>query len=233
MLFLLCLGLVSQGMSAAQSAADMYDTEGLVSLITGVREPQSMGDFVIFTAPADSRHVGISFDFENFRTIHSMQRLDTTAADGKSVDSLYFYILSVPRQLTSVSYRLVIDGLWTTDPQNPDIVYDRQIGAELSVVRINRPIERKTEQIAGGLVSFVYEGEPNQQIRLAGSFTNWDSYIYRMKETRPGFYELTLPLLQGTYYYLFYNGTASFPDVSNSERVYTSDGRSASVIRVQ
>ena len=114
---------------SAQNDIDIesYDMEILVSQISGVREPTVIGDFIIFTAPVTSRHVGIAFDFENFRQIHSMQKLVSHDPDGKALDSVYFYILPLPKNINQISYRLIVDGLWTVDPINPNSSYKNNL----------------------------------------------------------------------------------------------------------
>ncbi|AEE16023.1 protein P26 [Treponema brennaborense DSM 12168] len=215
------------------AAQDTYDIDILISGIDKVGAPRISGDYVIFTAENSARHVGIAFDFEKFRTIHSFQRLNTKDVDDKVISSLYFYILEVPPQLKSVSYRLVVDGLWTTDPGNPQKVFNQDAGITLSKVDIPREQLPATEVPLKGTVKFVYQGESGKRIRVGGSFTNWDSYIYELTETAPGLYELELPLPRGTYYYAYYEGISSFVDLSNPERAYTADGRTASVITVR
>ena len=54
-----------------------------------------------------------------------------------------------------------------------------------------------------------------------------------MKEVKPGVYELNLPLLPGKYEYAFYSGIASFPDATNPVKVYTEDGKVASLLIVE
>jgi hypothetical protein len=54
-----------------------------------------------------------------------------------------------------------------------------------------------------------------------------------MKETSPGFYELSLPLPTGIYYYAYFIGTKQIPDYTNPRRAFTEDGRNASVLEVQ
>ena len=78
----------------------------------------------------------------------------------------------------------------------------------------------------------VIQGQSGQIIRLGGTFTNWDSSIYVMRETAPGLYELEIPLPRGTHYYAYYDGMASFVDKTNPDRAYTADGRTASVITI-
>ena len=53
-------------------AQDSYIYNNLTARIDKVGSPLVDGDYIIFTADSSSRHVGIAFDFENFRTsIHS------------------------------------------------------------------------------------------------------------------------------------------------------------------
>jgi hypothetical protein len=67
---------------------------------------------------------------------------------------------------------------------------------------------------------------------LTGTFTNWDPYIYTLTETVPGIYELEIPLPRGTYYYKFVRGITEIIDEGASARVFSSDGQSASVLKV-
>lgn len=212
---------------------DSYTRDNLITSIQDAKEPVVSGDYVIFTAEKNSRHTGIAFDFEGYRTIHSFERLDSHDTDNEITSSVYFYILEVPKNISTVGYRLVIDGLWTTDPLNPLHKYDRNTNTQLSLVQLNRAevFETEKHETYDG-VHFVYTGQTGQEIRIAGTFTNWDSFIYYMSETQPGVYELNLPLPRGTYYYAFYSGVSQIRDVGNPNQVYTADGRIASVIQV-
>ena len=107
-----------------ESTPDSYTYNNLIARIDKVGAPFMVDDYIIFTADSKPRHVGIAFDFEDFRTIHSFQKVNTTDVDGQVVQSVYFYILEVPKALKNVSYRLVIDGLWTVDPNNNHQVFD-------------------------------------------------------------------------------------------------------------
>lgn len=214
-------------------AIDSYTKDKLVSQINQTGLPVIKDGYLIFTAKNNARHVGIVFDFENFNTIHSFERLDTRNLDNEVVQSLYFYILEIPRNTTDIAYRLVIDGLWTTDPENPRTEYNSRANCLMSKIKVPLIAEPVTSLPAQNTVKFIYQGDQGRHIRLGGSFTNWDSSIYELKETSPGFYELELPLPKGTYYYSYYEGVSSFIDATNPERAYTADGRVASVITVQ
>ncbi len=228
--FFLLYSIAAALLSAA--GIDPLTADKLVAEITRVSPPVTKGEYVIFTADSAYRYAGIAFDFENFRTIHTFQRLVSRDENGKEFDSLLFFIAEIPKDVSSINYRMVIDGLWTTDPQNPITAYDNRTGMMLSSLPVTRISEPKTDRTESGTVRFIYQGERGQTIRLAGSFNNWDSFMYELKETSPGFYELDLPQPRGTYYYTFLNGTTALTDTTNPDRGYTKDGRVASILTV-
>ena len=219
---------------------DTYEYDLLVSELTNYGEPLLKGNSVIFTAKPDARFVGIAFDFENFREIHSFSLKKVYDIDGEVSNSFFFYILDLPKNIDDIEYRLVVDGLWTTDPLNKNTVYKQSAGVMFSKLALNRVHEPETEirksdssSSSNGVVHFVYKGKSGQHIRLGGTFTNWDSWIYELTETSPGVYQIDIPLPPGTYYYAFYNGVSAMVDVSNPERGYTAEGKVASVITVK
>jgi hypothetical protein len=231
-LCVICL-LALTGLSAFSQTDDTYDLELIISELHSIGAPFIKGNYIVFTARARSRHVGISFDFEQFRVIHSYQRIDTNDMDGKIIDSIYFYALKIPPRVDSVSYKIITDGLWSVDPLNADTKFDPVSNSVLSTVRIYRDTAPVTQVAQQGLVHFVYTGQGGQKIQIGGSFTNWDPFIYEMRETAPGFYEFYLPLLPGTYYYNFYTGMTAIIDPTNPMRAYTQDGRTASVLQIK
>lgn len=234
------------GHAAAETAAyndAKYDYDIFVSGISNVSAPILKEDRVVFTADSSSRFTGIAFDFENFRQIHPFSLRKLRDIDGEETESFKFFVLDLPKNLTHLQYRLIVDGLWTTDPLNPNIGYDSKTGMKLSQLDLNRHIEPATEvtradssgqiRIGSSMVRFVHKGKEGQRIRIAGNFTNWDSWIYELEEVEPGLYLLELPLNEGTWFYSYYTGISSFVDETNPERAYTPDGRMASVITVR
>ena len=226
--------------AAEEVQEDTYEYDLLVSELTGYGSPFLKGSSVVFTAKSDARYIGIAFDFEDFKQIHSFRLKKVYDIEGEVSNSFFFYILDLPKDIDEITYRLVVDGLWTTDPLNKNTVYNPSTGLTLSKLSLNRVKVPETEirkadssASNNGVVHFVYKGKAGQHIRLGGTFTNWDSWIYELTETEPGVYHIDLPLPPGTYYYAFYNGVISMVDTSNPERGYTADGKVASVITVK
>jgi hypothetical protein len=237
----LCALVIPAAVFAAGSSTgpDPNDTDeryiynNTVLEIPGVGAPYEAENSVVFTEKADSRFIGIAFDFEGYKTIHPFRIRRTRDSDGKVTDSLMFYVLNRPKHIQTVSYRLIVDGLWTTDPLNPDRYYEENTGILLSRFTFSTVTPPETAVTKENTVHFIYNGSTGQSIYLAGTFTNWDPWIYQMQETAPGFYELNLPLPPGTYYYSYYAGLKAMTDKTNPNKAYTPDGRTASVIIVR
>lgn len=249
LIFVFCLCLFSK-LSAVQivdtcfsnilTEEENYSLQNIISSIKEVQSPVVTDEYIIFTADKNARFTGIVFDFDNYNKIHAFQRLITRDSESEPIDSLLFYICKIPEKIRTISYRLIIDGIWTHDPVNENKYYNSEADTYFSVVKIDNPIIEKTEKVVPvettksltGHTRFVYTGKPGQKIRLGGTFTNWDSFIYEMEETSPGFYEITLALPKGKYFYAYYKGTSSFVDETNPDKAYTPDGRVASVLDV-
>lgn len=212
---------------------DSYDVQNLIAGIQRAGPPVIRDGYVIFTAEKSHRHVGVAFNYEKYKTVHSFERRVFYDSDYKIADSILFYVAKVPENTDTLAYRLVIDGLWTTDPLNSNTFFDYSTNLKLSYVTIEEKTIQTTRKTNTGSVRFIYEGESGQKIRLAGSFTSWDPYVYELQETSKGFYELELYLSPGTYYYTYYKGLTAFVDERNPERAYTKEGKVASVLSVR
>ena len=212
---------------------DNWEYNSLVQTIDNVGQPYISGNQAIFTASGDAHFVGIAFDFENYRIVHPFSPRNIRDSENKTIKTFYFYIHRLPDSVQQINYRLVIDGLWTTDPQNPLKVYSNDTGLYLSMLDATREIPKTTMQLPEGTVRFTYAGTPGQRIRLGGTMTNWDSWIYELQEIEPGVYQLDLSLPPGTYYYNFFSGMNVIVDRKNPDRVYSPEGKEASKIVVK
>ena len=229
--FLLFVLIAAQ--SEEQSSIDVYTYGELVETIARADAPLITGKYIIFTAAGSARHAGIAFEHENFQSIHALQRLFRSEEETDSKKSILFYIMQIPEEMRELRYRLVIDGLWSTDPLNPDEIFDYSAGMSLSILKIPYQKEYKTAVENNGRTRFVYQGESGKKIYLAGTFNNWDPFMYVLEEVMPGRYELYLPLPNGVWYYAYFKDGKQIPDTTNHEHVYMADGRTASVIAVE
>lgn len=232
----LVVGLMLISCSAfAKEKEIVYQPYELDTLIHNINKPEGpvvTNDFIVFTAEPNNRNVGIAFDFEEYKVIHPFQLLTSTDIDGNKESKHLFYCYKREHKYTKIKYRMIIDGLWTTDPLNGNKEYDDDVNLYFSYVVTPESINRFTEAKKTEGVHFIYKGEKGLKLHLAGTFTNWDPWIYELTETAPGFYELSLPLPKGKYFYNYYIGLSPIVDNTNPNKVYTSDGRTASVLVV-
>lgn len=232
--FALFLNSVSPLLAAEKKTTpDTYEYDLTLTEISGVSAPYISNNYLVFTAPVTANSIGIAFDFEDFRTIHYFQLRKNYSYEGDVTSSYYFYITEAPKKLPRVCYRVIIDGLWATDPLNTNTLYNEQENYSLSYIDLPPAEVEISEKLENGMTHFVCHTDAGKKIRLGGTFTNWDSWIYEMKETTPGKYEIDIPLHPGTYYYSYYNGITSFLDETNPSRGYSTDGRIVSCITIQ
>jgi hypothetical protein len=225
---------------------EAIDTESyqFINHLLTIREPgapEIFDDGIIFTAPSTHRRVGISFAHEGFSRVYWFEKLlkakdeltpkeekSKTEADRYRDSGILFHVYTVPPEIRELEYRLVIDGLWTTDPLNPQYRIDQKSGIVRSII-VMPEIEKTPSAFDGpqGTLSFNYQGPPGETITVAGSFNGWDPFMYELRETKTGFYSLTLPLPPGTYHYVFVHRGQRILDPYNHNRVYTTEGVAA------
>ncbi|QQO09562.1 glycogen-binding domain-containing protein [Breznakiella homolactica] len=242
MLLLLIIGNIS-----AVDTESYQFIDHLLS-ISGPKAPEIYEDAVIFTVPSSYRRVGITFAHEGFSKIYWFRNLMVSGEIPQSgntetppkppriteVDSGFlFHVFNFPEGLSQLEYRLIINGLWTTDPMNPRTKLDSGTGLTLSVLEL--PALRKVDSIFDappGHLRFIYSAPSGEAVTVAGSFNGWDPFMYELRETSPGYYTLTLPVPPGTYQYVFFHRGRRVPDPGNPNTVFTREGTAASEIRV-
>jgi len=195
---------------------------------TEAAAPVIMDDAIFFSCkPAyPARYVGIAFAHEEFRKVHIYERNE---------HGVLFYFYPIPKGVHCLEYRIVIDGLWTTDPKNP---LRTRAAAGISMSHFEIP--PRTDDLflrspvirADGSVEFNLRAPSGREIFLSGSFNGWDPYMYRLAEVSPGLYSFTIRLLPGTYYYIFQFGGRKYLDTLNPQRGQDMDGYEISVLSV-
>jgi hypothetical protein len=214
---------------------------------SGPGKPEIVADSVVFTASSSYRRVGIAFGHEGFGKIYWFRKLmipnedaspwvkDKPPPDMLRDSGVLFHVFPIPENLDmgELEYRLIIDGLWVQDPLNPSYRTDTS-GISRSVVAIPR-IKRPDSPIRGpvGTLTFTFYTESGETVSVAGSFNNWDPFMYELSETSPGRYSLSLPLPPGVYQYAFFYRGERFLDPANPRRVYSRDGKAASEVTVE
>lgn len=229
----LLLGLCSFSLFAGgKNEGQPFELDKLIHDIEGPSAPIITDEYIIFTADYNYRFVGIAFDFENYQVIHPFKLLTRKDDENVKQRSLMFYVYERQHKFTTVKYRLVLDGLWTIDPYNPQKEFDTNTNLYFSKVEDKNSVKIYTGDTKSDSVHFVYKGQSGQKINLTGTFCNWDPWIYQLQETEPGVYELELPLPNGRYLYTYYIGFTPVLDNTNPEKAFAPDGRAVNVLYV-
>jgi hypothetical protein len=227
-----------------ESAGSYRLIDRLLSL-SGPGAPEILDDMVIFTASSSHRRVGVAFADEGFSKVHWFRQLlirrdiQETPANEKKPNphkdsGIIFYIHEIPEGAARIDYRLVIDGLWTTDPANPNSRWDSAAGLLYSTLYIPK-IRETPGPLNGppGSLSFVFKGPPGETVSVAGNFNGWDPFMYELKEGPAGTYSINIPLPPGKYQYVFFHRGERWLDPYNASRIYTRDGKAASEIEIR
>ena len=213
--------------------------------ISAPGKPEIFGNGVIFTASSSHQRVGISFAHEGYARVHWFQRLmipgdmaeiEAAGRNRRNIDpnidsGIMFHLAIIPEGIKNMDYRLVIDGLWTADPLNPLTVTGPSGVVQSRVSLPERP--QAVLASAPGTFRFNFRAPPGEIVTVAGTFNNWDPFMYELRETSPGFYTLTLPLPPGNFQYVFFHRGEQHYDPANMRRLYTRYGRVISVGVVQ
>ncbi|MDR1319755.1 MAG: glycogen-binding domain-containing protein [Treponema sp.] len=214
--------------------------------LPGPGAPEVFEDMVIFTAPSSYRRAGVAFANEGFSKVHWFRQLvvpqdplDAPIPPGRKMPDPYkdsgllFYVYQFPEGLRELDYRLVINGLWTTDPANSAGRKDKVSGlaySSLSLPAVEIPGPLKGPP---GSLSFFFEGPPGEIVTAAGRFNGWDPFMYELRENPAGVYTLNIPLPPGKYQYVFFHRGERFLDPRNPKRAYSREGKAVSEIEIQ
>ena len=231
---------------AAASEWENHEVIDRLIALPGPGAPIIHGDFVIFTADSGIRRVGVAFAHEDFTNIYWFRQLllpqdslnpillpGQILPDPFRDSGFQFHVQKIPNHLRELEYRLVINGLWTTDPANPQSRRDPVSGLSLSILRL--PPRTIRPNPLNGLpegLNFLFNGPPGETVSVAGNFNGWDPFMYELREGPAGVYSLIIPLPPGTYQYVFFHRGERFVDPYNPRRIYARDGSAASEIVV-
>lgn len=225
-----------------------YQFIELLLSLSAPQPPVVFEDAVIFTA--DGRHnrkVGVAFAHEDYRRIYWFKKIlipvDQTEPFNEKAkkeperlrdSGILFYAYQTPPDLSRLEYRLVVDGLWVSDPSNPVRRTDMHSGLELSVTGAPRQSDKAAMGAVekSGVLSLRYTAASGEAVTVAGDFNAWDPFMYRLKEIRSGEYMLELPLPAGTYHYILYKNGERVLDPGNQNKKYLPSGKVVNTVTI-
>ena len=185
--------------------------------------PQLFYRTVLFTYQRRdfARYVGAAFDIEDYQKIHVFKQNE---------HGVFLLPYTPPRDVESIRYRLVVDGLWMPDPKNPDVVVDER-GNKLSSLKLELPPVRALKSPTlgkNGEIEFAIRHKAGSRIYLTGDFTNWEPFTIKLIERADGIYSAGVSLSPGRYEYCFIVDGLRILDPLNSSYGADSHGYLAS-----
>jgi hypothetical protein len=182
--------------------------------------PRMVGEVLVLSVKPDvpARFVGARFATESWKILHPF---------ALNENGVFVLDYEVPEGIRQVRYRVVVDGLWMADPENPAVESD-DAGNEISVFTLDkepvRPIVNPRKEPDGSL-TFTFRGAPGRRVSIVADFNNWDPFMNYLEETSPGMFSITLRVPRGGHWYSFFSDGRRILDVRNSETAVDPDGR--------
>jgi hypothetical protein len=197
--------------------------------LKSAKAPRAIEGELAMSASGPYRAVAAAFVHEGFATLHPFER-----------NKQGVFVLAYPIPLNrreALEYRLVVDGVWTLDPANPERRADPESGLDVSVASVPELSDLRLGLYRildeeGSTARFAFRGASGESVTVCGDFDNWDPFILEMAETSPGLYRLDLPLPPGKHYYTFVYRGEALPDPLNPVKASNRDGKVVSVLTV-
>jgi len=210
-------------------SAASFDTELHHRIIntTESSKPFILNESIIlsYDAPPGTRVVSLAMENEQYRTFHTYE---------KNRHGVFILTLPIPENLERIRYRLVVDGLWTVDPNSEKLRDGRGIQVSSITIPVNSSMPSPgITRLPDGKTRFVYFGDKNSRVSLIGDFNRWDPYLTPMEESPvyPGIYSVTLSLPGNARFYRFVVNGRDITDPGNRNSSHNGWGETASVIR--
>ncbi len=175
-----------------------------------------------FKGTRSTQAVSLALKNENYRRFHTFER---------NPNGIFILTLPVPENQLTIHYRLIVDGLWTIDPNAQTEIDSR--GISVSKVSISQDSSMPKPGVSrknNGLTRFIYAGIPGERVSVIGDFNNWDPYLSELNETSPGIFEIKMFLAPGKHYYRFVVNGQEITDPANTKTARNGWGKDSSVI---
>jgi hypothetical protein len=169
--------------------------------------------------------VQAAFEHEDFSIRHTFRRNE---------NGIHLLYMPLPENLGTVRYRLIVDGIWTTDPANPTSATDRW-GVSLSHFSVPvDPFARVAlpRVMEDGMVEFRVRAPGASRVAVAGSFNGWDPFMTPLEEIDSGLFSRTLRLPPGEHLYYFAIDGVRVADPENEEQKWHRNGQMVSVVEL-
>ena len=216
------------------------DVQIEIAVLERAGPPRIFEDWVVFSYEQASfaRYVAAAFAHEGYRELHVFQVKKRT---GQS--DLFVLPYPVDPQWGTLRYRLVVDGVWMSDPNAVTDLRDAN-GIRISSIELKQQSARRLQSPVDhgdGTLTFLFPMDgavystvetvdqrrlPIRQfdqprITLVGTFNGWDPFRHRLQPAeREGFYQIRVPAGSGAQYYYFLVDGERVLDPINQNRAH-------------
>lgn len=198
--------------------------------ITGIEHataPRVMGNSILlsYSAPLITQSVALALEHEDYRILHGYQ---------KNKHGIFVLSLPLPESEQKIRYRLIIDGLWTTDPNTGAERDSRRFLVSYFVLENSSGApEPGVKLLADGRTRFTHRGASGSTVSLVGDFNRWDPFLTPMPESPvyPGVYSVSLTLPDGARYYRYVLNGKEIIDPQNPKTARNGLGEMVSIIK--
>jgi len=197
-----------------------------ISNIEHAAAPRVMGGSILlsYSPLSISKSVALAMEYEDYRILHRYQ---------KNKHGVFVLSLPLPEEKQKIRYRLIVDGLWTTDP-NAGIERDsrRFLVSYFILPDTSGAPAPGVKVLPDGRIRFTHRSAPGNSVSLVGDFNRWDPFLTPVPESPvyPGVYSVTLTLPDEAKYYRYVLNGKEITDPENPRIARNGLGESVSVI---
>ncbi len=213
----------------APLSAVTFDTELHHRIINATESsnPYILNKHIVlsYAARPGTQVVSLALESEQYRIFHTYE---------KNRHGIFILSLAIPENIGEIRYRLVIDGLWTIDPNSEKQRDMRGVLVSSVLIPADSSIPSPgITRMPDGKTRFVYFGDESSRVSIIGDFNRWDPYLTPMEESPvyPGVYSVSLKLPENARFYRFVVNGRDITDPENHNSSHNGWGETASVIR--
>jgi hypothetical protein len=151
----------------------------------------------------------------------------------KNEHGIFVLTIPIPEGRDELRYRIVVDGLWTVDPNAQVEIDDR--GIPVSCIAL--PVQSMAPhpgitRLEDGRTRFTYYGSAGSRVSVVGDFNRWDPFLTTMEESpvHPGVYSAVVRLPRNARFYRYIVDGTEIPDPGNDLSSSNGWGEVASII---
>ncbi len=215
-------------LSAASTLCATFDTDLHHRILNTFEpsEPYLTRDTIMlsYTGTGGTQVVSLAMEHENYRAFHTYK---------KNEHGVFILTIPIPKDRDELRYRLVVDGLWTVDPNAPSEIDGRGVAVSCIMLpsRSTTPAPGVTH-LDDGRTMFTYYGTPGSRVSLIGDFNRWDPFLTPMEESpvHPGVYSATLRLPRAARHYRYVIDGSETADPKNPLEAANGWGEVSSIV---